>query len=242
MIKALVIDDEKSSRDILEWQVAKHCPSVKIMASVSSSLDAVEVISKLEPQLVFLDIQMPEINGFELLEKLSPINFEVIFTTAFNEYAVKAFKYGAMDYLLKPIDMEELKTAVNKVEQKINEATKVSADLPPHPGKRMALTTSNSLIFIDPENIIYCEGKSNYTYFHLNTAEKKILISRTLKEIEEILVSFNFFRIHNSYLINMKYAKEYVRGSGGYVVMHNQAHLTVARSRKDEFFEFFMKF
>ncbi len=242
MIKALVIDDEKNSRDILEWQIAKHCPNVKILASVSSSVDAVEVISKLRPQLIFLDIQMPEINGFELLEKLNPIDFEVIFTTAFNEYAVKAFKYDAMDYLLKPIDIEELKVAVAKVEKKIDEAAQANADIPPHPGKRMALTTSNSLIFIDPENILYCEGKSNYTNFHLNTPEKKILISRTLKEIEEILVSYNFYRIHNSYLINMKYAKEYIRGSGGYVVMQNGDQLTVARSRKDEFFESFMKF
>ncbi len=240
MIKALVIDDEKNSRDILEWQVSKHCPSVKIMASISSSLDAVDIIPKLCPQLIFLDIQMPEVNGFELLEKLNPINFEVIFTTAYNEYAVKAFKYNAMDYLLKPVDVEELKAAVAKVESKLNAPS--NTEPAPHPGKRMALTTSNSLIFIDPENILYCEGKSNYTYFHLNTPEKKILISRTLKDIEEILTSFNFFRIHNSYLINMKYAKEYVRGSGGYVVMQNSDQLTVARSRKDEFFESFMKF
>ena len=106
----------------------------------------------------------------------------------------------------------------------------------------MALTTSNSLIFIDPENIIYCEGKSNYTYFHLNTPEKKILISRTMKDVEEMLVPYGFYRVHNSYLVNMKHAKEYVRGSGGYIVMINGDQLTVARSRKDEFFESFKKF
>ena len=242
MIKALVIDDEKDSRDILEWQVSKHCPSVRILASVSSPTDAIEVIQKLGPQLVFLDIQMPEINGFELLEKLNPIEFEVIFTTAYNEFAVKAFKYNAMDYLLKPIDVAELKAAVNKVENKINARISTHGEMASHPGKRMALTTSNSLIFVDPENIIYCEGKSNYTYFHLTTPEKKILISKTMKEVEEILVAYGFYRIHNSYLVNMKHAKEYVRGSGGYVVMLNGDQLTVARSRKDEFFESFKKF
>lgn len=242
MIKALVIDDEKNSRDILEWQVEKHCPSLRILASVASPSDAIEVIQKLKPQLVFLDIQMPEINGFELLERLNPIDFEVIFTTAYNEFAVKAFKYNAMDYLLKPIDVDELKAAVNKVEAKINATPAVTGEAAPYIGKRMALTTSNSLIFVDPENILYCEGKSNYTYFHLNTPGKKILISKTMKEVEEILVMYGFYRIHNSYLVNMKYAKEYVRGAGGYVVMINGDQLTVARSRKDEFFESFKKF
>jgi two-component system LytT family response regulator len=241
MLNALIIDDEKNSRDILEWQLNKHCPDVKVLASAGSPLEAIEMIRKLKPDLVFLDIQMPELNGFELLEKMNPIDFEIIFTTAFNEHAVKAFKYNAMDYLLKPIDVVELKAAISKVVNKIK-AIHSSVESAPRRPKRMALTTSSSLIFIDPENIIYCEGESNYTNFHLTTPEKKILVSRTLKEIEGILNAYDFFRIHNSYFINMKHAKEYVRGSGGHVVMSNNHHLTVARSRKDEFFESFKRF
>jgi two-component system LytT family response regulator len=237
MIKAVIIEDEKNSREILEWQLNKHCPQVKVHSFFGSSVEAVEQIHRIAPQLVFLDIQMPEINGFEFLEKVNPIDFEVVFTTAYNEYAVKAFKYSAIDYLLKPVDIVELRSAVEKVEHKIN------SRLPTLPSpKRMALTTTNSLIFIDPDDILFCEGQSNYTNFHLRTDNKKILISRTLKEIEEVLIPYNFFRIHNSFVVNMKHVKEYVRGAGGYVVMSNDTHLTVSRGRKDDFFASFNKF
>jgi two-component system LytT family response regulator len=237
MIKAVIIEDEKNSREILEWQLNKHCPQVKVLSFFGSSAEAVEQIHRIAPQLVFLDIQMPEINGFEFLQKVNPIDFEVVFTTAHNEYAVKAFKYSAIDYLLKPVDAVELRAAVEKVEHKIN------SRLPALPSpKRMALTTTNSLIFIDPEDILFCEGQSNYTNFHLRANNKKILVSRTLKEIEEMLIPYNFFRIHNSFVINMKHVKEYVRGAGGYVIMANDAHLTVSRGRKDDFFASFNKF
>jgi len=237
MIRAVIIEDEKNSRELMEWHLNKSCPEVKVVASFSSSVEAMEQIHKIAPQLVFLDIQMPEINGFEFLEKINPIDFEVIFTTAYNEYAVKAFRYSAIDYLLKPIDAVELRAAIGKVEHKIN-SRQTMQNVP----KRMALTTVNSLIFIDPEDILYCEGKSNYTNFHFSTGGKKILVSRTLKEIDEILAPYHFFRIHNSFIINMKHVKEYVRGSGGYVIMDNDAHLTVARGRKDDFFATFNKF
>lgn len=237
MIKAVIIEDEKNSREILEWQLNKHCPQVKVLSFFGSSVEAAEQIHRIAPQLVFLDIQMPEINGFEFLEKVNPIDFEVVFTTAYNEYAVKAFKYSAIDYLLKPVDAVELRSAVERVEHKIN--SRLPTLLSP---KRMALTTTNSLIFIDPDDILFCEGQSNYTNFHLRTENKKILISRTLKEIEEVLIPYNFFRIHNSFVINMKHVKEYVRGAGGYVVMSNDKHLTVSRGRKDDFFASFNKF
>ncbi len=250
MYTAIVIDDEKNSSELLEWQITKYCPSLKIVAVCQSPKTGIEAIQKFKPDLVFLDIEMPQMTGFEMLEQLNPISFDVIFTTAYDEFAIQAFKVSALDYLLKPIDINELKTAVAKFEAKHNRSPKPEAVVSPASGvkvskdirKRIALTTTDSLLFVDPENIIYCESSSNYTYFHLASEEKKVLVAKTLKDIEEILVNYDFFRIHNSYLVNMKHIREFVRGAGGHVVMSNGNHLTVSRTRKDEFFEMFSRF
>jgi two-component system LytT family response regulator len=241
MYKCIIVDDERNSSELLELQIVKYCSSrIKIIATCHSPIEAIDAIQKLKPDLVFLDIQMPEMSGFELLERMNPIDFEVVFTTAFDTYAVKAFKYNALEYLLKPIDPNELKSSVAKFEVKRKEREMLSASTP-NRSRRFALTTSDSLIFINPEEIIYCESNSNYTNFIL-VNQKKILVSKTLKEIDEILVNFNFFRIHHSHLVNIDQIIEFVRGAGGYVVMSNGAHLTVARSKKDEFFNTFNKF
>ncbi len=248
MYSIIIIDDERNSLELLEWEIKKYCPSLKIVAMCDSPRAGIEAIQTHRPDLVFLDIEMPTMNGFEMLQKVNPITFDVIFTTAYDEFAVKAFKVSALDYLLKPIDINELKRAVLKFEQKQDKENDEATSsirteiIPPSYKKRIALTTSESLIFVDPENIIYCESSSNYTFFHLNTNEKKMLVAKTLKDVEEILVSYDFFRIHNSYLVNMKHIKEFVRGSGGYVVMSDGNHLTVSRTRKDEFFEMFSRF
>lgn len=250
MNTAIIIDDERNSSELLEWQITKYCPMLKIAAVCSSPKAGIEAIQKFKPDLVFLDIEMPQMTGFEMLEHLNPIGFEVIFTTAYDEFAIQAFKVSALDYLMKPIDINELKTAVSKFEQKNNRSSRfeiTSAPVSPEKitknfKKRIALTTTDSLLFVDPENIIYCESSSNYTYFHLASGEKKVLVAKTLKDIEEILVNYDFFRIHNSYLVNMKHIREFVRGSGGHVVMSNGNHLTVSRTRKDDFFEMFSRF
>jgi two-component system LytT family response regulator len=244
MYNAIIIDDERKSSESLEWQIGNYCPSLKVVAIANSAEAGIEAIKKYKPDLIFLDIEMPNMNGFELLEQLNPIHFEIIFTTAHNEFAMKAFKVNALDYLLKPVDATELKNAVEKFEQKMirnNQLNESKSALPFH-RKRLAITTTESLIFVEPDTILYCESNSNYTNFYLAENKKKMLVAKTLKDIEVILVNYGFFRIHNSHLVNMTHVKEFVRGSGGYVIMTDGSSLTVSRSRRDEFFNLFSKF
>lgn len=244
MYNAVIIDDERKSSESLEWQIGNYCPSIKVVAIANSPEAGIDAIKKYKPDLIFLDIEMPTMNGFEMLEHLNPIHFEIIFTTAHNEFATRAFKVNALDYLLKPIDADELKNAVEKFEQKMSRNEQISeskSNLPFH-RKRLAITTTESLIFVEPDTILYCESSSNYTNFFLAENKKKMLVAKTLKEIEAILINYGFFRIHNSHLVNMSHVKEFVRGSGGYVVMTDGSSLTVSRSRRDEFFNLFSKF
>src|SRR5215204_5643888 len=190
MYNVIIIDDERKSAESLEWQLGNYCPSLKVIAMCNSAKDGIEAIRKYKPDLIFLDIEMPHMNGFEMLQQLNPIHFEIIFTTAHSEFAMKAFKVNALDYLLKPIDANELKAAVAKFELKLQgnhptvEPKQVFSSPQNYHRKRLALTTTESLIFIEPETILYCEGSSNYTYFHLILNNRKILVAKTLKEIE----------------------------------------------------------
>jgi two-component system LytT family response regulator len=246
-MKAILIDDERDALEMLEWIIKKHCPELEIIAMCDSALDGLEKIRSLKPELVFLDIEMPQLNGFDLLERLGKYNFEVIFTTAYNQFAIKALKICALDYLLKPIDGDELKTAVQKA---LTRKSKVSSEQlemlmnyfkPEKPKvRRVALTASDHLVFVDTNDILYCESDSNYTTFFLVKGEK-VMISKTLKDVEEILEGADFFRIHASFLINMKHVSKFTRGDGGYVVMSNNQQITVSRKKKDEFFEMFSK-
>jgi two-component system LytT family response regulator len=246
-MKAILIDDEKNALEMLEWMLQKNCPEVEIIAMCDSPLDGLEKIKSLKPDVIFLDIEMPQLNGFDLLDRLGKHESDVIFTTAYNQFAIKAFKVCALDYLLKPIDPEDLKAAVQKAASKKNKMSAEQLDLllsymkPEKPkSKRIALTASDHLIFVETEKIIYCESDSNYTIFFL-TDGQKIIVSKTLKDVEEILEGSDFFRIHASYLINMKHVSKFTRGDGGYVVMSNNQHITVSRKKKDEFFEMFSK-
>lgn len=240
MFKCVIIDDERNSSELLELQLSRYCSeTLKVVGVSNSPEEGIELVQKLKPNLLFLDIQMPAMNGFEFLERINPIEFDVIFITAHDEYAVKAFKYNALEYLLKPTDINELKSAVGRFEAK--QYARSSSDYSASIQKRIALTTPDSLLFVNPKEVVYCESSSNYTFFHLNNG-KKILVAKTLKEVEQILYIYNFFRIHNSYLINMDEVREFVRGTGGHVVMSNGNHLTVSRSRKEEFFNLFNKF
>jgi two-component system LytT family response regulator len=246
-MKAILIDDERDALEMLEWIIKKNCPEVEIIAMCDSALEGLEKIKSLKPELVFLDIEMPQLNGFDLLERLGKYDFEVIFTTAYNQFAIKALKICALDYLLKPIDGEELKTAIQKAN---NRKSKVSSEQlemlmnyfkPEKPKtRRVALTASDHLVFVDTNDIIYCESDSNYTNFFLVKGEK-VMISKTLKDVEEILEGADFFRIHASFLINMKHVSKFTRGDGGYVVMSNNQQITVSRKKKDEFFEMFSR-
>jgi len=249
-MKAILIDDERDALEMLEWIIKKQTPEVEIIALCDSALDGLEKIKTLKPELVFLDIEMPQLNGFDLLERLGTYDFEVIFTTAYNQFAIKALKICALDYLLKPVDGEELKAAVQKALSRKRRTSSEQLEMlmnyfkPEKPkSRRVALTAADHLIFVDTNDIIYCESDSNYTTFYLKKGEKveKVVISKTLKDVEEILEGADFFRIHASFLINMKHVSKFTRGDGGYVVMSNNQHITVSRKKKDEFFEMFSK-
>jgi two-component system, LytTR family, response regulator len=245
-MKAIIIDDEKDSIKILEVMIRNFAPGLDVVASCTNPLEALEKIRTLKPQLVFIDVHMPQLTGFQLLEQTDRSTFDVIFTTS-SDQLLKALKAGAVDYLLKPVQGEELKIAVEKVAAKRSHVPAAQLEMlmnyfkPQKPKvKRIALTASDHLVFVDTNDILYCESDSNYTTFFLANNEK-VIISKTLKDVEEMLGGEDFFRIHASYLINMKHVSKFTRGDGGFVVMSNNQQISVSRKKKDEFFEMFSK-
>jgi two-component system, LytTR family, response regulator len=248
-MKAILVDDEKDSLKILEALIKKCAPEVEVIASCYDATDATSKIKKLKPDIVFLDVEMRGLTGFDLLAQISAKDFEVIFTTSHERFALKALKAGAIDYLVKPVQAEDLQQAIKKVQAKQMHTSSSQQQLemlmnyfkPQKPKvRRVALTASDHLVFVDTNDIVYCESDSNYTTFFLTKGDK-VVISKTLKDVEEILEGDDFFRIHASYLINMKHVSKFTRGDGGYVVMSNNQQLTVSRKKKDEFFEMFSK-
>lgn len=240
MIRAIVVDDEPYAAQALQTLLKKHCPEVVVEAACNSALEAERCITELKPQLVFLDIEMPHRNGFELLEHFMPASFQVIFTTSYDQYAIKAIRLSALDYLLKPIDPQELKAAVAKV-NKPNENALLTQQLqllaqsfrePAAAGNRIAVPTQEGLQMITIDTILYCIASSNYTTFVIKD-KKKLVISRTLKEIEEMLEDHGFLRIHHSHLVNINAIEKYIRGEGGTVLMTDGTELDVSRSRKE---------
>jgi two-component system, LytTR family, response regulator len=239
MFKAIIVDDEVKSRESLKILVEDFCEGLEVKALCQNVREAIDAIETVKPDVVFLDIHLQRESGFDLLTSLKTFNFAVIFTTAYSEYAIKAFKFSAIDYLLKPIDIEELRNAIKKlekrgssnIEERINHLIQ---NLGQHGGEnfKLALPTSDGLIFVKVSEILYCEASSNYTEVYMSD-NKKHLVSRTLKEYEDILSEQNFFRIHNSYLINLNRIKKYVRGEGGYVVMNNDISLDVSKRKKE---------
>jgi two-component system LytT family response regulator len=246
MINSIILDDEQHCLETLKWQLEKYAPNVKVLQIFNSPTEALEYVNNNPINLIFLDIEMPVLNGFEFLNKINNIQFDVIFTTAYDEFAVKAFKASAIDYLLKPIDKQDLINAIAKVENKralnisgtqleiLNDSYKSNLSIK----DKIALPTQEGLHFIKIKDIVCCISDSNYTYIHL-TNQSSILVSRTLKEIESILSEQGFLRIHNSNLINLEQIKKYVRGDGGYIVMEDGRELSVSRSRKDTLLKMF---
>ncbi|MEO8148103.1 MAG: LytTR family DNA-binding domain-containing protein [Bacteroidia bacterium] len=241
MIRALIVEDEKRSAMLLEKLLKEFCLQVEVIGICHDVSAAIEKINSLKPDLVFLDIEMQSETGFDLLKKFNEINFAVIFTTAYEKYALRAIKFSAIDYLMKPIDVEELKCAVSKAEkQHQKNSVQNNFDVLLHnlqnknsDSQKIALSTAEGLHLINVTDIYYCESDGPYTTFHLKHA-KPIIISKHLKEYEELLTPFNFFRIHNSYLINMRELKKYIRGDGGQVEMNEGTLLNVSKSRKDD--------
>lgn len=244
MIKAIIIEDEKMSRETLRRMLEKYCPTVTVVAEADGYRKGLEEIRKQPPDVIFLDIQMPDGSGFRLIEELGEIDFEVIFTTAFDQFAIKAIKYSALDYLLKPIIPQDLMDAVNKVEKKISDSrnkknldellatVKSQEDF----SRKIVLSTSEMIHVIHVDDIIRCESDNYYTNFYF-TDGRRLLVSKTLKENEELLSRYNFIRPHKSHLVNTKYILNFIRQEGGYILMSDGSKVPVSRRKKDKILE-----
>jgi len=248
MIKAVIVDDELNCVEMLEWLLKTYCPIVNVVALCTSGEKGIEAINKFRPDVVFLDIEMPKMNGFDMLEKFDQLDFDVVFTTAYNRFAIKAFRYSALNYLLKPVDPEDLQATIKKLEEKKSAVGKDQLSLLfenmknlSNTVQRIALSTGDGLIFVNTSEIMYCQAESNYTNVVL-TNKNKILVAKTLKDIDETLAGKDFFRVHNSFLININQIKKFVRGDGGYILMNDDTQITIARSKREEFFDMFSKF
>lgn len=237
MIKTILIDDEKGALETLSAMLDMFCKEVQILGSVSSANDARELIKKLNPDLIFLDVNMPFENGFDLLESLENHNFHVIFTTAYNNYALKAIKFGVLDYLLKPIDFKELQKAVAKVPKKAVTKSQYGifkAHQLNHESEQIVLPHKDGFKVVSYKEILRFEGERNYTKIYFINGEY-LLVAKTLKEYEELLGDFNFFRVHQSNIINMNCIKAYIKGRGGKIQLVDNSEVDLARSRKKEF-------
>jgi len=238
MIKAVIVDDEPHCCQTLVTLIKNFCPQVEIAGIYYSGANALPVIKTIPPDILFLDIEMPQMNGFELLEKLPEINFALIFTTSYDQYAIKAFHFSALDYLLKPIDREELQRAVEKVIKRMTPPNPQQIDIllkklyQPAALSKIALPTMEGLQMVPVNSVISCASDGNYTIFFLKN-NKKVIASRILKEVEEMLEAHSFIRVHNSYIVNLNEIEKYIKGEGGYLMMSDGSSVDVSRSRKE---------
>ncbi len=242
-LRAIIVDDELDSIATLKWELEEFSDEIEVIHSFQNPQDAIEIIKENSPDVLFLDIQMPKMNGFELMKKVKGYFKHVIFITAFDEFAIKAFEVSAIDYILKPVEPEILKKCIDKLKNYYSQDTieqqfellldklnkKKSID-------KIALPTLHGLEFIRPSQILYCKSDSNYTYVFMKT-KNKIVVSKTLKEIEKSLVYQNFFRVHNSYLVNLNFIEKYYRGKSAYIVMEGGEQIPVSRNKKSDFLE-----
>jgi len=240
MVTAIVIDDEQKGRIALKQKLQDYCPDIQLLGEAENGVEGIKLIEKLQPDIVFLDIEMPRMDGFEMLHRLPEKNFHLIFTTAYDQYAIKAIRYAAFDYLLKPIDIEELKLAVSKInsqspgytEKKIAMLEQNLRDKSSF--HKIAISTLDGLLFFNITDIIHLEASSNYTTIYFIN-HPKLTASKTLKDFEELLPADIFFRPHHSHIINLSYIKRYIKGDGGQIEMQNGNYVDVARRKKDEF-------
>ncbi len=245
MIKAIIVDDERHAIITLE-HLLKKFEEIEILAVVQDSTLAKEIILEKKPDLLFLDIEMPNLNGFELLQQFDSFDFKVVFTTAYDQYAIKALKINALDYLLKPIDTEELRLTLDKY---LNDQIFTSDEQISHlkqfkinqMSETLALSTSKGLIFIKINDVMYFEADGSYTHVMMNNGEKH-LVSKSLANFEEVLVDNPlFFRSHKSSLVNLNSIKQYIRGEGGELIMLNDKSIVLSRNKKQEFLNLFKK-
>ncbi|MEM7163065.1 MAG: LytTR family DNA-binding domain-containing protein [Bacteroidota bacterium] len=237
LLKAVIIDDELHCIETLEWQIENTCSNVEIIRKFESPVEGLKFLMYHEIDLLFLDIEMPMLNGFELLHALKEPNFGLIFTTAYDEFAIKAIKHQAIDYLLKPIDRIELKKAVEmawqqktKLQEKLNDLIKKMGIIQ---SSKIAIPSGEGINLVYANEILRCESEDNYTYVHLVNGEK-YLLSKTLKEMEQQLKDYSFIRLHQSHLVNYNFIKKYIKGSGGRVVLNEGTEIPVSRRKKAE--------
>ena len=245
MIRAIIIDDEKHALVTLDFLIQQF-DNVEIITSIQDSTQAKEIIEREKPDLVFLDIEMPNLNGFELLGQFEHLDFKVVFTTAYDQYAIKALKMNALDYLLKPIDEEELCEAIRKFENKeiITSEEQIAQLAKFNIGQlsdTLALSTQKGLHFIKVENIMYFEASGSYTYVQMSNGEKH-LVSKAMSNFEEVLQDNpTFFRPHKTYLINLRFISQYIRGEGGEIIMQDKTSVLLSRAKKQDFLSFFKR-
>jgi two-component system, LytTR family, response regulator len=242
MIRSVIIDDEANNVENLKKLLAKYCPEVEVLGEASSARQGIELINLLTPDLVFLDIEMPQQTGFDLLIQIPEIRFEIIFVTAFNNYALKAIKFNALDYILKPIDIEELAAAVMRAKKRLSDKNQLEAtqqaliNLQQPRSKRIALASAEKIEFFEVNTIVRCLGENNYTRFYFENGESR-LVSKPLSEYEDLLADHEFWRVHKSHLVNSERIVSFVKRDGGYLVTSDGCHVPVSRRKKDELLE-----
>lgn len=238
MFKAVIVDDESKARNALNNLLGQHCQTIEVVGEADCVNAGLEAIQKFKPDVVFLDVQMPDGTGFDLLEQIKDIQFKVIFASAYDRFAIQAFKFSALDYLQKPVEAEKLMDACSRLSEtdRFEELNKKLEVLLSNKNsfEKIALPTLDGIIFVKIKDIVRCESDNNYTNIFNSNGEKTI-VSKTLKEYDEMLTPFNFFRIHKSSLINLAFLSKYKKGEGGYVVMEDGAELEVSRRRKEDF-------
>jgi two-component system, LytTR family, response regulator len=246
MLKAILVDDEESNISSLREKINRHCPQVEIISTCNSAEKAIDAINSLKPCIVFLDIEMPVMNGFLMLQQLEFKSFDLVFTTAYDHYAIKAIRFSALDYLVKPIEIEELKIAVARAEEKragITSKNQLELLLEnllikKNNFEKIAVPTTDGLQFIKVNDIIYLEANANYTHICLKDT-KKYIVCHTLKDFEDMLPSDTFVRVHNSYIINKNFAEKYIRGEGGQVVLSDGSVIDISKRKKADFLKAF---
>ncbi len=244
MISVIIVDDEQSALKSMQWEIANFCSDVTVLGSFSNALEAKKFLSEHAVDCVFLDIEMPEMDGFQFLDSFKSRNFSVVITTAYDQYAIKAIKEKALDYLLKPIDSDDLKSCVEKIRQhkeehsihdRLERTLETMVQKNQSQIKKVSVSCDGKIIFLNPDDIVYCESDGNYCSIFLENKEK-IFISQKLKFMEEKLQDLYFFRIHNSYLINLNKVKEFHK-SDDFVVLSNNVKLPVSRTKKSNFLD-----
>lgn len=239
MLNAVLIDDEPNAVKNLKWEIENFCPEVKVLECFTDPEEAISGINYLKPDLVFLDIEMPQMDGFQLLKEVRYKEFSLIITTAYDNYAIKAFKENAVDYLLKPIDSDDLQAAIAKIiKQKDHNVLGFHLDKviksfsSSQKTKKIALPLSGRTLFIDEDELVFCKSDGNYTEFHLRDGNIEV-ITKKLKEVQTELLTNSFVRVHNSYCINLNHIKEYIRAEGHYLIMTNKQQIPISRSKRD---------